>query len=166
MLEKLKELLGQINTRMVAIYLAIIVFGSALLGFVAQLVITNMDAFLVGTPFRFDLRLLIRPGTWATGFIVVIVFMSVVWIGGGHMGSASSRGTGMLSKAASSPIRKEINSSRPLPMTRRRNASVTVFLSARLSTKEASCSATLCPARTHWSSVLPVPVRPRPSSIP
>ena len=48
--EKLKEWLGRINMQMVKIYLAVLVFGSGIMGFVAQLVITNMDAFLAGTP--------------------------------------------------------------------------------------------------------------------
>ena len=43
MLEKLKELLGQINTQAIKIYLAVIIGGSALLGFVVQLVITNVE---------------------------------------------------------------------------------------------------------------------------
>ena len=97
MREKLKEMLERINMQMVKIYLLVIILGSGILGFVAQLVITNMDAFLAGAPFRFDLRLLIRLDTWLTGFLVVIVFMAVVWIGGGHMGNATGRGTGLLS---------------------------------------------------------------------
>ena len=95
--EKLKEWLGRINMQMVKIYLAVLVFGSGIMGFVAQLVITNMDAFLAGTPFRFDLSLILRPVTWATGFLVVVVFLAVVWIGGGHMGSVSGKGVGLLS---------------------------------------------------------------------
>ena len=97
MLEKVKELLGRINGHMVGIYLAVIVFGSGMLGFVTQLMITNIDSILAGAPFRFDLGLFLRPGTWATGFLIVIVFLAVVWIGGGHMGNVSGRGTGLLS---------------------------------------------------------------------
>ena len=97
MLEKLKELLGQINMQAIKIYLAVIIGGSALLGFVVQLVITNVDSFLGGAPFHFDLSLFLRPSTWISGFLVVLVFMSVVWIGGGHMTSSSGRGLGLLS---------------------------------------------------------------------
>ena len=97
MREKLKELLERVNMQMVRIYLLVIVLGSGILGFVAQLVITNMDAVLAGAPFHFDLGLFLRPVTWATGFLVVVVFMAVVWIGGGHMSNATGRGTGLLS---------------------------------------------------------------------
>ena len=45
MREKLNELLGRVNTQMVKVYLLVIVVGSGLLGFVSQLVITNLDAF-------------------------------------------------------------------------------------------------------------------------
>ena len=86
MREKLKGLLKRLNLQMLGIYLAVIVGGSALLGFVVQLVITNIDAVLLGLPLNFDLMLLFSPTTWGTGFLVVAVFFSVVWIGGGHMG--------------------------------------------------------------------------------
>ena len=58
MREKLKGLLKRLNLQMLGIYLAVIVGGSALLGFVVQLVITNIDAVLLGLPFEFDLLLL------------------------------------------------------------------------------------------------------------
>ena len=96
MREKLKGLLKRLNLQMLGIYLAVIVGGSALLGFVVQLVITNIDAVLLGLPLNFDLMLLFSPTTWGTGFLVVAVFFSVVWIGGGHMGGGG-RGLSLLS---------------------------------------------------------------------
>ena len=68
MVEKLKGLLERINMQMVKIYLAVIVGGSALVGFVMQLIITNMGAFLSDDPFRFNLGLICvrergRPGS-------------------------------------------------------------------------------------------------------
>ena len=96
MREKLKGLLKRLNLQMLGIYLAVLVGGSALLGFVVQLVITNIDAVLLGLPFDFNLMLLFNPNTWGTGFLVVAVFFAVVWIGGGHM-NGGGRGMGLLS---------------------------------------------------------------------
>ena len=97
MIEKLKELLGRVNAQAIKIYLAVIIGGSALLGFVVQLLITNVDSFFGVAPFHFDLKLFLRPTTWLSGFLVVLVFMAVVWIGGGHMTSGTGRGLGLLS---------------------------------------------------------------------
>ena len=85
MLDKLKDRIKNINTKYLVINLIVLVIGILAIGYIVQLVISNFDSFIGDAPFRWNLVLLLQPGTWLTGAMIVLVLWAVFWLGGGHM---------------------------------------------------------------------------------
>ena len=85
MLDKLKDRIKNTNKKFLAINMAVVVIGILAIGYIVRLVISNFDSFVGDAPFRWNLMLLLQPGTWLTGGMIVLVLWAVFWLGGGHM---------------------------------------------------------------------------------
>lgn len=92
MLEKLKDRIKNIDRKYLLINLVVVVIGMLVIGYVVRLVLSNLSSFFGDEPFRWNLLLLLQPGTWFTGAIVVLIMWAVFWLGGGHMRSLFNGG--------------------------------------------------------------------------
>ena len=92
MLDKLKDRIKNINKKYLVINLVVVVIGMLVIGYVVRLVLSNLSSFFGEEPFRWNLLLLLQPGTWFTGVIVVLILWAVFWLGGGHMRSLFNGG--------------------------------------------------------------------------
>ena len=83
----LREKIQQTDKSRVVINLIVMVVGAVVLGFLLRLFAANAGAILGGTePFRWHLELLVMPGTWGIGLLVMLLLFAIFWVGGGHLG--------------------------------------------------------------------------------
>ena len=80
MLRSIKERLEQLEPRKLLGVIALVVFGGALLGYVVRQLIRSALSAAVGDGFRLEPALLLKPGTWIMGYVILFVFWVMLWL--------------------------------------------------------------------------------------
>ena len=89
----LKDLLKQINGKMVLLYLFIFTVSSLLFGTLIRFIFENASAVIGMSEWHFRPEMLMEIQTWAIGWLVTIIFVGIFVINGGFL-----RGSGLLGK--------------------------------------------------------------------
>lgn len=76
----LQEKLADLEPKKLLRYVLAVVLGGAVLGFLARLLLRNLLGMIAGDGFRFELSLLLRPGTWVTGYLLIAAFWFMLWV--------------------------------------------------------------------------------------
>lgn len=80
MWKRLQEKLAELEPKKLLRYVLAVVFGGAVLGFLARLLLRNLLGMIAGDGFRFELSLLLRPGTWVLGYLLIAAFWVMLWL--------------------------------------------------------------------------------------
>lgn len=80
MLKSIKERLEQLEPRKLLGVIALVVFGGALLGYVVRQLIRSALSAAVGDGFRLEPALLLKPGTWIMGYVILFIFWVMLWL--------------------------------------------------------------------------------------
>ena len=80
MWKNLQEKLADLEPKKLLRYVLAVVPGGAALGFLVRLLLRNLLGMIAGDGFRFELSLLLRPGTWMMGYLLIAVFWVMLWV--------------------------------------------------------------------------------------
>ncbi|MCQ2423799.1 MAG: type IV secretory system conjugative DNA transfer family protein [Clostridia bacterium] len=86
MFDKLLEKIRKISAGTLLLYIAAVVLGAGVLGFLVRTLIARVRGAVSGTETALDFGMLLEVSTWLTGLVVVAVFLAVFWFGTGASG--------------------------------------------------------------------------------
>lgn len=95
MWKNLQEKLADLEPKKLLRYVLAVVLGGAPLGFLVRLLLQNMMRVIAGDSFLFEPALLLQPGTWVTGYLLIAVFWFMLWVWPAVFGGKGS-GKGLL----------------------------------------------------------------------
>ena len=111
MLDNLKDKIRNMNKKFLLINLAVAVVGMFAVGYIVRLIISNFAAFFGTEPFRWNFRFLLQPGTWITGFVVVLILWVVFFLLSGRL-KGLFNGTFFTGKAEKAMVDSVLENSR------------------------------------------------------
>ena len=76
----IRERLDQLQPKTILLYIAVIVVGGALLGFIERQLVRSLVRMASGGKFQLEPLLLLKPGTWAIGYVTLFVFWIMLWV--------------------------------------------------------------------------------------
>ncbi len=80
MLKQITEKLTALEPKKLLKWLLLLVLGGALLGYILRQLIHGLITAASGSGFELDLTLLLKPGTWVIGYVVLFVFWFMLWL--------------------------------------------------------------------------------------
>ena len=80
MLKIIKERLNELEPKKLLRLIVLIVLGGALLGYVVRQLVRGALSAAVGGGFRLEPSLLLKPGTWLVGYLLLFVFWVMLWV--------------------------------------------------------------------------------------
>ncbi len=80
MLKAIKERLNELEPKKLLRLIVLIVLGGALLGYVVRQLVRGALSAAVGDGFMLEPSLLLKPGTWLVGYLLLFVFWVMLWL--------------------------------------------------------------------------------------
>ena len=80
MLKAIKERLNELEPKKLLRLIVLIVLGGALLGYVVRQLVRGALSAAVGDGFMLEPSLLLKPGTWLVGYLLLFVFWVMLWV--------------------------------------------------------------------------------------
>ena len=80
MLKIIKERINELEPKKLLRLIVLIVLGGALLGYVVRQLVRGALSAAVGGGFQLEPSLLLKPGTWLVGYLLLFVFWVMLWV--------------------------------------------------------------------------------------